>query len=292
LNALFASHGNVWYVHTLSKSVIARNRRAVSGYAVLEDGDELLIGPLIVKIEMRTQSETNSKELKDQSHSSQETYSGIAEPQKPTSVSSVTDTPTSETTLPGGSSSDSAPSISAIYLPGVRLDQWLKTQNPPMDTKMGLSWFGAQKERLKRFWYDTPETTTARVLRTAGKPEEAFSILDRAIRARPDSPDLLRELYRLYDSTGMHDLCFRPLRQIEKLANARGGSDIWVLETLAKLCERLGKSRPGMFDRAVSYWTKLEKATGVNYAREKAATMASRTLAEAGFSRSSKEDFD
>jgi hypothetical protein len=130
----------------------------------------------------------------------------------------------------------------------------------------------------------------ARVLRTTGRPDEAFTVLNRALRARPDSPNLLRELYRLYDAVGLHDLCFRPLRQIEKLANSRGGADTWVLETLARLCERLGKQRPGMFDRAISYWNKLERATGINYAREKAATMASRTLVESGFAKISGDD--
>ena len=47
-------------------------------------------------------------------------------------------------------------------------------------------------------------------------------------------------VYRLYESVGLTDLCYRPLRQIEKLAAARGGSDVWVLEALARVCERLG----------------------------------------------------
>jgi hypothetical protein len=179
----------------------------------------------------------------------------------------------------------------AIYGAGLRLDHWLKAQAPETGSQPGLAgWFGAQKERLKRFWLDTPETAAARALRYKERPEEAFEILDRAIRARPESPDLLRELYHLYESVGLFDLCFRPLRQIEKLASAKGGTDTWVLETLARLCERLGQQRPGMFDRAVNYWTKLERATGVNYAREKAATMASRTLCASGFSKGSDND--
>jgi pSer/pThr/pTyr-binding forkhead associated (FHA) protein len=284
LNALLAAHGNIWYVHSLTKNVIARNRQRVSGYAILEDGDELFIGPLVVRIEMRIQTAEESQELNDQLLSSQETVASVAEPHKTASSSSVTDAPTVETTLP--SSEDVAPGMATIYAGGVKLDQWLKNHTTESSPHSGLgSWFGAQRERLKRFWFDTPETTTARVLRNAGKANEAFAILDRALRARPDSPDLLRELYRLYDSVGLYDLCFRPLRQIEKLANSREAPDTWVLETLARLCEKLGKKRPIMFDRAMNYWTKLERVTGVNYAREKAATMASRTLVVSGYAK-------
>jgi hypothetical protein len=144
-------------------------------------------------------------------------------------------------------------------------------------------WLGAQRDRLRRFWLDTPETTAARSLRAAGRPEEAFAVLDRAIRARPDSPDLLRELYRLYDAIGFIDLCFRPLRQIEKLATARGQQDNWVLETLARLCERLGRDSPSMIDRAISYWSKLEAATGISYSRQKTDALAIRALREGGY---------
>jgi hypothetical protein len=45
-----------------------------------------------------------------------------------------------------------------------------------------------------------------------------------------------------------------------------------------------------MYDRAVGYWTKLERATGTNYAREKAATLASRALKESGFAKTSGDD--
>jgi len=287
-NALLAAHGNIWYVHSLTRNVIARNRQKISGYAILEDGDELLIGPLTVRIEMRVQTAESSRELNEQINSSQETVAGAAERREWVTPSSVTDVPTVETSLPV--TPDITPGTAAIYVAGVRLDQWLKSQEPEMSSKSAIvGWFGAQRDRLKRFWYDTPETTTARILRNAGKADEAFTILERAIRARPDSPDLLRELYRLYDAVGLHDLCFRPLRQIEKLANARGAADTWVLETLARLCSKLGKKRPAMFDRAVNYWTKLERATGMNYAREKAATMASRTITESGYGRIAEE---
>jgi hypothetical protein len=292
-NALLAAHGNIWYVHSLTRNVIARNRQKVSGYAILEDEDELFIGPLVVRIEMRIHSAAEARELNGQLYSSQETVAGATVPQKTATSTSVTDAPTVETTLPSPQdlAADISPGTAAIYVSGVRLDQWLKAHAPESGSHSGIgSWFGAQKERLKRFWYDTPETTTARVLRSAGKAGEAFAILDRALRSRPDSPDLLRELYRLYDAVGLHDLCFRPLRQIEKLANARGAPDTWVLETLARLCEQLGRKRPSMFDRAISYWTKLERATGMNYAREKAATMASRTLVASGYAKMTEED--
>ncbi len=56
-----------------------------------------------------------------------------------------------------------------------------------------------------------------------------------------------------------------------------------MFETLAKLCERLGRERPEMFDRAVGYWSKLEAATGVSYARQREDVMARRTLHEGGY---------
>ncbi len=110
-------------------------------------------------------------------------------------------------------------------------------------------------------------------------------MLDRAIRARPDSPGLLRELYRLYEAVGLTDLCYGPLRQAEKLSEAGTAPDPWVLEALARLCERLGPARAGMFDRAIAYWTKLEAATGVSYDRERTALLARRALRDGGFGR-------
>lgn len=298
MHAMLAAHGGVWYVHALGKGMIARNRRAVSTFAVLENGDELNIGPLSVRIEMEAMPRIPVQPL--QSHiddltidAEQETVMGEPQAAEPLSgvapdvaPPSVTNTPTVETVLPE-TPVDLSPGVGAIYAAGVRLDQWLKAQRPSASAPSGGlgGWFGTQRERLKRFWFDTPETTMARALRNSGKPEDAFSILERALRSRPDSPDLLRELFRLYESVGLHELSFRPLRQIEKLAVARGETDTWVLETLARVCERLGASRAGMFDRAVNYWNKLERATGVNYSREKAATMAKRTLCESGFSK-------
>jgi hypothetical protein len=287
LNALLAPHAGVWYVHALNKGVVGRNRRAVSGFARLEDGDELLIGPLVVRVELRQTSTIETPSAVD-------TGAEVLSRSDDSSMGTgVTDAPTVESSLQATphDSSDISPAPTSIQVGGARLDQWLKAQSPEQGSQPGLSgWLGAQREKLKRFWLDTPETTTARALRTAGKPDEAFAVLDRAIRARPESPDLLRELYRLYDSVGLHDLCFRPLRQIEKLASARDGADTWVLETLARLCEKLGKQRPSMFDRAIHYWNKLERATGGSYHREKAATMANRTLSVAGYNKMSGDD--
>jgi len=172
-----------------------------------------------------------------------------------------------------------------LHLAGQRLEIFLKAHSPTAPTQSGITgWLGAQRDRLSRFWYDTPEATTARGQRTAGKLAEAFATLDRAIRQRPDSPELLRELFRLYEAIGFHDLGFRPLRQIEKLSKARGKPDKWVLEALAKLCERLGRDDREMFDRAMHYWNSLEKLTGVSYARERTGTMATRALRDGGFS--------
>ena len=53
LSALLASHGGAWYVHALSKKPLGRNRKPVAALARVADGDELLIGPLVVRIEIR-----------------------------------------------------------------------------------------------------------------------------------------------------------------------------------------------------------------------------------------------
>ena len=98
--------------------------------------------------------------------------------------------------------------------------------------------------------------------------------------SRPDSPDLLWELYRLYRAVGLVEMCYRPLRQIEKVAERRGGKpDPRVLETLAQVCEEIGaRGDREMFDRSLAYWGRLEALTGVSYARERASTMAKQTL--------------
>ena len=88
----------------------------------------------------------------------------------------------------------------------------------------------------------------------------------------------------------MLDLGYRPLRMIEKLASARGGTDTWVLETLARLCERLSAERTGMFERAIGYWSKLEKATGVSYAKERDMVRAGKALREGGYTSKTLED--
>jgi hypothetical protein len=246
----------------------------VTGFALLADGDQLHIGPLAVRIELRTQPTGTP----DNRLNSIDEEPGTDKPLHPGPSPSITDLPTItvETEVPVMPAVP--PGRAAIHAAGVRLDHWLKAQTPAAVPKAGLGgWLGAQRDRLKRFWYDTPETTAARILRNAERMEDAFAVLDRAIRTRPDSPDLLRELYRLYDAVGLTDLCYRPLRHIEKLAVARGEPDTWVFETLAQLCARLAPNRPDMLDRAIGYWNKLERATRVSYAHERAAVMALRT---------------
>lgn len=275
---LLAAHAGQWYIHTLSKGPVGRNRRAVTGYAPVEDGDELLIGPLVVRVEIRAAT--------PEDHSPH----GGHEPGETEGASTAElSEGTLETALP--LERETAPDATAIRAAAIKLDQWLRTQEPaPAARGTGLAgWLGATKNRLTRFWYDTPEATSARGLRTAGRVDEAFAVLDRAIRAHAESPELLRELYRLYEAVGLWDLCYRPLRQIEKLAAARGGADTWVLETLARVCARLGRTRAAMSDRAVGYWSKLEKATGVSYAKERNAVQAARTLREGGFTKATDD---
>ena len=279
LAALLASHDGGWYIHTLSKGPIARNRRAVIGFAPVEDGDELQIGPLLVRVEIRPATEEDPKPAA--------TYDAIeAHDHDPLKHDTSTDTAGRTVEMGDELEPELKVNVVALKAAGLRLDNWLKDQTPtPSPVAHGISgWIGAQKLKLNRFWYDTPEATAARGLRAAEKYDEAFALLERAIRVRPDSPELLRELYRLYDAVGLLDLGYRPLRMIEKLANNRGGVDTWVLETMARLCERLAKERGGMTDRACGYWSKLEKATGVSYARERDAVRAIRALQEGGYS--------
>lgn len=270
VSALLASHAGAWYVHALAKKPLGRNRKPVTTLARVADGDELLIGPLVVRIEIRPT--TSERAALPRALTGSRTYPPLG--------SSATDTPEATDDAPAA-----GPDLLTLHARGQQLEQWLKRLAPAAPAaKTGLGgWIGAQRDRLRRFWLDTPETTTARGLRTAGRADEAFAVLDRAIRARPDGPELLRELYRLYEAVGLFDLCFRPLRHIEKLAEARGAPDPWVLETLAKLCERLGRERASMFDRALAYWTKLEAATGNSCVRQRADVMARRALHEGGY---------
>jgi len=279
LGALLASHDGRWYIHTLSKGPIGRNRRAVTGFAPVEDGDELLIGPLVVRVELRVATDEPAPEPEQYEH----------DPDAPSA-----DTIKDETAMTdaGGTEESELPldegprfNVEKLKNSGLRLDNWLKNRAPDTAAPAhGISgWFGAQKQKLNRFWFDTPEASSARGLRAAEKYDEAFALLDRAVRAHPSSPELLRELFRLYDALSLHELCYRPLRVIEKLATDRGGSDPWVFENLAHLCERLSLTRAGMFDRAMSYWSKLEKVTGVSYARERDQARAKKALREGGF---------
>jgi hypothetical protein len=52
-----------------------------------------------------------------------------------------------------------------------------------------------------------------------------------------------------------------------------------------RLSSRLVKERAGMSDRAIGYWSKLEKATGISYAKERDSVRATRTLQDGGYSR-------
>ncbi|QJX00411.1 tetratricopeptide repeat protein [Frigoriglobus tundricola] len=284
LAALLAAHGGTWYLHTLSRKPLGRNRKAVHSYTEVKDGDELLIGPLVVRIEVRGVAAGSATPLPTRAISP----APFGRPSELPHASLASATDFAETTDDGSEPHEPAPGpdLRTLRAGAERLEQWLKSQNPsePGALKGGLGgWLGAQRDRLRRFWYDTPETTAARSLRTSGRVDEAFVILDRAIRGRPDGPELLRELYRLYEAVGFVDLCYRPLRQIEKLADARGGPDPWVLETLARVCERAGRERPSMIDRAIGYWHKLEAATGVSYSRQRTDALALRALREGGY---------
>jgi hypothetical protein len=291
LSALLASHDGAWYIHNLSKKQLGRNRKPVTTFDRVEDGDELLIGPLVVRIEIRGGTDERAAlALADDDEPSDSTVN-IRRP----SALSLVETPAGptefgEVTQDGFGFGEQQPEpesvLAALRTGAQQLDNWLKRQHPPTAApKTGLGgWLGAQRDKLRRFWLDTPETTSARGLRSAGKYDKAFEVLDRAIRARPDGPELLRELYRLYEAVGLFELCYRPLRHIEKLAEARGTPDAWVLETLARLCERLSAEQPSMADRAIDYWTKLETATGTSCHRQRADVMARRALREGGYS--------
>ncbi len=283
LNALLAWCRGQWYVHNLTKKVIGRNRKPVTHFSSVHDGDELLIGPLTVRMEIRHPGDIAAPTplpAEGLPHFARHDQS-LEFPAGP-SVGTATDI--SEATDDGSGETPALPNIAILRGNAQRLDNWLKAQHPqPVEAKGGLAgWLGSQRDWLRRFWYDTPETTTARNLRNAGRPEEAFNVLERAIRARPSSPDLLRELYQLYDSLGFHDLCYRPLRHIEKLLVHR--PDPWVLETLAYLCEKLSADQPTMLERAIDYWTKLEKATGTTRTREKNNVLARQALRDRGLS--------
>jgi hypothetical protein len=277
LTALLACDAGEWYVHNLCRKVIGRNRKPVPRFARVADGDELLIGPLVVRLELRAAADFAPPDGEEAPGPSERLHPGEGAWAAPTDFSDATDDGT------GGP--PAAADLAALREHAQQFEQWLKGHPPKMpQQKGGLSgWLASQRDRLARFWYDTPETTNARSLRAAGRVEEAFHVLESAIRARRDSPDLLRELYRLYEAVGFTDLCYRPLRQIEKLAEARGAPDAWVLEALAKLCERLGQTGPAWTDRAVRYWTKLEAATGKSFTRQKTDAMARRTLREGGY---------
>lgn len=284
LNVLFSCDGGDWWAVNLAKGPVGRIRPGeepvrIGRRTTLLHGDELIVGPLHLKIEIPTPAA--------------EPPIGFAEPllapppaapKKKYRKGDMTDehVPTDVAV----SSFDASPPTEAdnvklgLHLAGVRLDSWLKSQKLQAATEKS-SW-GILK-KLADFWTDTPETTRARGLASTGKLSEAFEVLEKAIRARPENPALLRELYRLYTTAGLGELCYRPLRHIEKLADARGKPDAWVLEELARVCTSLGPTNLSLFDRAIQYWNKLELVTGRSCSREKQDTLGRRALVEGGF---------
>ncbi len=282
VHALLAADGGHWYLHNLGHKLIGLNKKGVQRVARIGDGDELLIGPLVVRVELPA-GEIDAPTVNLSGDATRPDFDA-GPPAQSTDVGDATDD--------GSGERPTVPDVAALRASAARLDSWLKRHEPaPLPAKAGLTgWLESQRDRLRRFWLDTPETTTARALRNQGKWNDAFEVLDRAIRARPDSPDLLRELYRLYEAANLGELCYRPLRAIEKIAEMRGTPDPWVFETLARVCENIGPQRPGMFDRAVAYLNKLEAATGVSKARERADVMARRALRDNGMPTARRDD--
>lgn len=282
VHALLATDGGHWYLHNLGQKLLGVNKRGVQRVARLGDGDELLVGPLVVRVELPA-GQLDAPTVSTKSGATRPDID-TGPPEHATDVNEQTDD--------GSGEVPTAPDLGALRASAQRLDTWLKRHEPaPLPAKAGLSgWLESQRDRLRRFWLDTPETTSARGLRNQGRWNEAFDVLDRAIRARPDSPDLLRELYRLYEAANLGELCYRPLRAIEKIADTRGTPDPWVYEALARVCENIGTQRPGMFDRAVAYLNKLEAATGVSKARERADVMARRALRDNGLPGARRDD--
>jgi predicted component of type VI protein secretion system len=162
LNALLACHDGVWYVHNLTRKVIGRNRKAVHHLAHIADGDELLIGPLVVRVELHAGvGETPPPPARSSGHSTPLSLRHPAgSPTAATDVAEATDDGTGERAP--------APNIDALRASAQRLDNWLKSHPPRApENKGGIGgWLEAQRDRLRRFWYDTPETTSARSLRT------------------------------------------------------------------------------------------------------------------------------
>ena len=281
MNALLACDRGDWWVFNLAKGPIARGwpkqpRGRIDRRAVLQSGEEITVGPLLVRFEVPSGADNDGPPI------------GFAdEPRpKPRAFSQADDreltelpSATFDTLAPADSTPDQ-PGVGRLRNAGLKLDYWLKGQEPQPPEKAG---WGILK-KLSDFWTDTPETTRARGLASNGQLAEAFEVLEKAIRARPENPGLLRELYRLYKAAGLSDLCYRPLRHIEKVMKARGKPDPWVLEELAKVCASLGPADLSMFDRAMQYWTKLEVVTKASYSRQKQDTMGQRALFEGGFS--------
>ena len=146
----------------------------------------------------------------------------------------------------------------------MKLLNWLDTRP--------ASWI-AEGENAS-FWKECPEAITARALRTNEQYETVFSILATPLQNGREWPVLLRELYYLFQTTKSLNLCYRTLLRLEKLAEAAGSPDPWVLETLARVCAEMGTQHRAMFAVAYTYLTKLEAATGTSKEQEKAAILA------------------
>ena len=273
MNALVACDEGDWWVFNLAKGPLARSRPGeartrIDRRAMLAHEDELAVGPLLVRFELLASAvQDQPLAFADEPRSAPET-----EDDQP----SYSPVPTFETPAP---ESETSPGLPSLHLSAMRLDHWLKAQDPQPPEKGG---WGILK-KLADFWTDTPETTRARGLANSGRLPESFEVLEKAIRARPENPGLLRELYRLYKAAEFGDLCYRPLRQIEKVMKARGKPDPWVLEELARVCTLLGATDVTMYDRAMNYWSKLEAATGASRSRENQDTRGRRALQEGGF---------
>jgi tetratricopeptide (TPR) repeat protein len=283
MNALLACDRGDWWVFNLAKGPIAKgrpheSRTRIDKRALLETGDEITIGPLLVRFEIPAGAVQDEPPI------------ALADdpPKKSRRYPHPDDDPATE--LPSATFDTLAPpddeagteedGTGRLRSAARKLDRWLKGQDPQPPDKGG---WGILK-KIADFWTDTPETTRARGLANSGQWNEAFEVLQKAIQARPDNPGLLRELYRLYKAAELGNLCYRPLRHIEKVMKARGKPDPWVLEELAKVCAALGPNDLSMFDRAMQYWTKLEAATKTSYSRQKQDTMGQRALFEGGFS--------
>src|SRR5262245_48639798 len=128
LSALLAVHGGEWYVHTLSKKPLGRNRKPVNTLARLVDGDELQIGPLVVRIEIRpgTGERPALEEEFDGSDSTESLRRPLLQTPPPAGATDFEDA-----TEDGSGEKENAPNPSDLRAAVQQLEQWLKTQDRP-----------------------------------------------------------------------------------------------------------------------------------------------------------------